>query len=163
MLTERATVYGLLAALCFGAGWKVQGWRLGEQMQEERNQWAAAEKARVDAERIEADARALELWAADQHAQKEITEHETKLSELERCIAAGRGCGLRIRVAKPPACVSAGEAAGVGAGAVEAAELDESARPAYRALRTGIVRLESALKVCISGTDTQLHDAVTHD
>ena len=30
MLTERATVYGLLAALCFGAGWKVNGWRLGE-------------------------------------------------------------------------------------------------------------------------------------
>ena len=30
MLTERATVYGLLAALCFGAGWKINGWRLGE-------------------------------------------------------------------------------------------------------------------------------------
>lgn len=30
ILTERAAVYGLLAALCFGAGWKVQGWRLGE-------------------------------------------------------------------------------------------------------------------------------------
>lgn len=30
LITERATIYGLLAALCFGAGWKVNGWRLGE-------------------------------------------------------------------------------------------------------------------------------------
>jgi hypothetical protein len=124
-------------------------------MQQERNDWAKAEKARTDKERADADARALELWAADQHAQKEITGHETKLSELERCIATGRGCGLRIRVAKPAACVSAGEASGVGSGAGESAELDESARPAYRALRTGIVRLESALRVCISGTDNK--------
>lgn len=37
MLLERSTVYALLAALCFGAGWKVQGWRLGE--------WIAQDKA----------------------------------------------------------------------------------------------------------------------
>lgn len=30
MLLERSTIYGLMAALCFGAGWKVNGWRLGE-------------------------------------------------------------------------------------------------------------------------------------
>lgn len=29
-LVGRSTVYGLLAALCFLAGWKVNGWRLGE-------------------------------------------------------------------------------------------------------------------------------------
>jgi len=29
-LVERSTVYGLLAVLCFLAGWKVNGWRLGE-------------------------------------------------------------------------------------------------------------------------------------
>jgi len=29
-LVERSTIYGLLAALCFTAGWKVNGWRLGE-------------------------------------------------------------------------------------------------------------------------------------
>jgi hypothetical protein len=28
-LFERSTVYGLLAVLCFAAGWKVNGWRLG--------------------------------------------------------------------------------------------------------------------------------------
>lgn len=29
-LMERSTIYGLLAAICFAAGWKVNGWRLGE-------------------------------------------------------------------------------------------------------------------------------------
>lgn len=36
MLTERATVYALLAALCFGAGWKINGWRLGEDIANDR-------------------------------------------------------------------------------------------------------------------------------
>jgi len=143
-------VIAAAAAIAFLAGWQANGWRLGEQMQQERNEWAATEKARTDKERTDSDARALELWAADQHAQKEITENEKKLSELERCIANGRGCGLRVRIAKPTANLSTSEASGVGAGTGESAELDESARPAYRALRTGIARLESALKVCIS-------------
>jgi hypothetical protein len=30
MLMERSTIYGVLAAMCFAAGWKVNGWRLGE-------------------------------------------------------------------------------------------------------------------------------------
>lgn len=30
LLAEKSTVYGLIAAICFGAGWKVNGWRLGE-------------------------------------------------------------------------------------------------------------------------------------
>lgn len=36
LLSERATIYGLLAALCFGAGWKVQGWRMGEGIAEDK-------------------------------------------------------------------------------------------------------------------------------
>lgn len=128
-------------------GWSVNGWRLGEQMQSERNEWAAAEKQR----RAESDARALELWAADQHAQKEITDRENRLSEFERCIAAGRGCGLRVRVKACPG-VPTGEAAGMGAGAEQTAELDDSARSDYRTLRLGIGRLEEALRVCVSAS-----------
>lgn len=30
LLAERSVVYGLVASLCFAAGWKVNGWRLGE-------------------------------------------------------------------------------------------------------------------------------------
>lgn len=143
-----------IAAICaasLATGWTANGWRLGEQMQAERNEWAAAEKARTDAERMESDARALELWAADARAQKEITDAEKKAADLERCIAAGRGCGLRVRVA-PRACpgVPAGEVTGVGAGAEQTAELDPAARQDYRTLRSGIIRLEQALKVCVS-------------
>lgn len=29
-LVERSTIFGLIAAICFLAGWKVNGWRLGE-------------------------------------------------------------------------------------------------------------------------------------
>lgn len=137
----------VLFAVGLAAGWSANGWRLGEQMQAERNEWAAAEQQR----RAESDARALEVWVADQHAQKEITDRENRLSEFERCIAAGRGCGLRVRVKACPS-LPAGEAAGVGAGAEQTAELDDSARSDYRTLRSGIRRLEEALKVCVSAS-----------
>lgn len=137
-----------IAIAAFSAGALVNGWRLGEQMQAERNEWAAAEKQR----RAEADARALEVWVADQRAQKEITDRENRLSEFERCIAAGRGCGLRVRV-KACSSVPAGEAAAVGAGAEQTAELDDSARSDYRTLRNGIERLEKALKVCVAASE----------
>ncbi len=29
LLAERSVVYGLLAVMCFGIGWTIQGWRLG--------------------------------------------------------------------------------------------------------------------------------------
>lgn len=137
----------VLFAAGLAVGWSANGWRLGEQMQAERNAWAAAEKQR----RAEADARALDVWVADQRAQKEITDRENRLSEFERCIAAGRGCGLRVRV-KACSSVPAGEDAAVGAGAEQTAELDDSARSDYRTLRTGIGRLEEALKVCVSAS-----------
>ena len=38
VLLERSTIYCLLAALCFGTGWKVNGWRLGEGIAQDRVQ-----------------------------------------------------------------------------------------------------------------------------
>lgn len=38
LLAERSAVYGLVAALCFGAGWKVNGWRLGEGIAQDQAQ-----------------------------------------------------------------------------------------------------------------------------
>ncbi|MGE4336276.1 MAG: DUF2514 family protein [Pigmentiphaga sp.] len=37
-LFERSTVYGLLAVLCFAAGWKVNGWRLGAGIAQDQTQ-----------------------------------------------------------------------------------------------------------------------------
>ena len=143
-----------IAAICaasLATGWTANGWRLGEQMQAERNEWKATEKRRADAAQSEAQRRADEQYAADKLAQQEITDAEKKAAELERCIDAGRGCGLRVRVT-PRACpgVPAGEAAGVGAGSEQTAELDPAVRQDYRTLRAGIIRLEQALKVCVS-------------
>lgn len=148
--------YALAAIFAAGlaSGWLANGWRLGQDMQEERNAWAESERQRIESERKESDARALAVWAEDQRAQQEIAEREQKLLEFERCIAAGRGCGLRVRVVtKAASCVPAGEAAGVGSGAVETAELAPELRPDYRALRTGIAELEQALKVCIAASE----------
>lgn len=130
------------ATAAFLAGFTVNGWRLGEQIQQERTE-------REQTQRTDADARALELWAADQRAQQEITEHEKRLATFERCIAAGAGCGLRVKV-RTVAGVCPGEAASVGAGVEQTAELDPAARPDYRAVRSGIQRLEAALRVCVS-------------
>lgn len=38
LLAERSIVYGLLAALCFGAGWKINGWRLGEGIAQDKTE-----------------------------------------------------------------------------------------------------------------------------
>lgn len=148
--------YAIAAIFAAGlaSGWVANGWRLGIDMQDERSAWAESERLRIESERAESDARALAVWVEDQRAQQEIAEREQKLLEFERCIAAGAGCGLRVRVVTKAtaSCVPAGEASGVGAGAVETAELAPESRPDYRALRTGIPRLEEALKVCIAAT-----------
>lgn len=142
----------LLLAVAFFAGWAVNEWRLDASFQVERNAWAQAEQDRKDKERLESDNRALELWAADQREEQKRLADEKKLADFERCIADGSGCGLRVRI-KAATCpsVPAGQAAGVGARTVETAQLDDSVGPDYRALRSGIQRLEAALKVCVSG------------
>lgn len=143
---------GLASALTFVAGWTGNGWRLGEHIAAKEAAAAKTETKARDAI-ITAERRAAEQTAeADARAQREIAENEQRLAEFERCIAAGAGCGLRIKVRTVPAatCVSSGDAPGVGAGGEQTAELDPALGPDYRALRTGIQRLEQALKVCVS-------------
>jgi len=53
-MTVNVAVYALIAALCFGAGWKVQGWRKDNQIAGMVSQAQAARHAAL------ADARALE-------------------------------------------------------------------------------------------------------
>lgn len=55
MLLERSTVYALLAALCFGAGWKVQGWRLGEGIAREKAEAVTVVRAIERAQQAVAD------------------------------------------------------------------------------------------------------------
>lgn len=132
--------YAIAAALALGlfSGWQANGWRYEAKIAE-----------RDKAEQAAKDQQALDLWVADQHAQKAIQDAENKAAEFERCIDAGRGCGLRVRIQTRPA-VCPGQDAGMGAGTEQTAELDPAARQDYRTLRAGIIRTEEALKVCIS-------------
>lgn len=145
----------LMVFVCaFGSGWAVNGWRLGEQIKATAE---AAEKQRADAVRwamTEQDRAAQAMRQQDTEAQQRIAEKNEQLSAFERCIADGRGCGLRVKVARCPASLpEAGAAASVGGGSQQGAELADSVGPDYRALRTGIVRLEQALKVCVNAAE----------
>lgn len=115
----------LAALLGAFAGWELCDWKAAADLA------ATTEKHRVS------EAAALE----------ELQRATQKNQDLDRCIAAGRGCGLRVKVA---ACTSVSATPGVGQPASQTAELDPSARSDYRALRDGIVRLEQALKVCVN-------------
>jgi hypothetical protein len=55
MLLERSTVYALLAALCFGAGWKVNGWRLGEGIAQDKAEAVTAVRVIERAQQTVAD------------------------------------------------------------------------------------------------------------
>lgn len=54
-LLERSTIYGLLAALCFGAGWKVNGWRLGEGIAHDQAQAVTIVRVIEHAQQVVAD------------------------------------------------------------------------------------------------------------
>lgn len=137
-------------ALGLAVGWTVNGWRLDGEAATLR---AAAEHERAESFRLvlaEQDRAAAAVHAADVAATGRITDVEKEADRLERCIAAGTGCGLRVKVTRA-ACVPApGAPAGVGDRGSEWAELDATARQDYRALRAGLVRLEQALAVCVA-------------
>ena len=151
-----AAIAVTLCVVCsFGCGWAVNGWRLGEQISASA---ADAERQRTEAARwamAEQERSAAAMRQADTQAQQRIAEKDEQLSAFERCIRDGHGCGLRVKVvtAACPGVPEAGGAAGVGGGSQQSAELADSVGPDYRALRTGIVRLEQALKVCVDAAE----------
>lgn len=143
---------GAVLVFAFLVGWTANGWRLGEKIEKTER---TAQHERAEAFRLvrAAETKADEtIRAADVTAQRELAENEKRLSDFERCIADGSGCGLRVKVRTiSTSCVPTGETAGLGVGISRSAELDPSSGPDYRALRLGIRRLEAALKVCTSG------------
>lgn len=101
LLAERSIIYGLLAALCFGAGWKVNGWRLGEGIANDK-----------------ADAVTVVRWVESK--QQEVADTEgnkghAELEEARRAADAARAtaAGLRAeagRIATRLATCNAGTA-----------------------------------------------------
>lgn len=143
MLSPPPWLAALAIGMSFAAGWQANGWRLGEQI-------AAQTAEQQHTAKVQADAKALDIWVADQHAQVKIQEANDETERLERCIASGHGCGLRV---KTVARTCSDPATGVDSGTQSTAQLDPSVGPDYRTLRAGIVRLEQALKVCVRATE----------
>lgn len=87
-LVERSTIYGLLAAMCFAAGWKVNGWRLGEGIAQEQLQ--TVKVARVIEQRQQA--------VADDEGKKGHDEIEDLRRAADR--AGATAAGLRVEASR---------------------------------------------------------------
>lgn len=142
-------------AVAFGAGWAVNGWRVGSEVSELKA--AHAEVVRVAATGYskqltqayaDRDAKQAELDNIAQAGRAAIKEAEDETERLRRCLADGT-CGLRIAATcptKPPGVPPAGTGGGVGAPASPV--LTAAAGQDYLALRANITRTEETLTTC---------------
>lgn len=119
----------LAGALAFAGAWKIQAWRMGEQLaglkaSHAQTMQAIADKtaqARAAVARYELAANA-QLADKDATYYQELTHAKTETDRLRACVAAG-ACGVRI-ITRSTACAAAGDlpkdagAGGVGDGAV---------------------------------------------
>lgn len=87
-LMERSTIYGVLAAMCFATGWKVNGWRLGEGIAQEQVQ--AVKVVRVIEQKQQA--------VADEEGRKGHDELENLRRAADR--AGVTAAGLRVEASR---------------------------------------------------------------
>jgi len=147
---KAAIVIGAVAA-SFGAGWFVNGAIKDSKIAGIVIDHALAlQSATDDVLKAERSA-AKKLANLDTEHQKEIADAEVKINDLERSVAAGPKrlyIAAKCPASKPVS--TAATATGLDSGVVERPELDSAARPDYFAVRRGIIKLESALKLCVS-------------
>lgn len=136
---------GGAAAVAFASGWAVNGWRLNAQHDAER-----VERLKTEAESARLADRARALKDAELR-----TIRDTSTANLDKARDENRqlrdrldlgSFGLRVRATCPPRLPTAGAATSADVGT--SAELAADARPAYHALRDGIVVTESRLRAC---------------
>lgn len=143
-LIKAGAVLALLAG-SFGAGWAVNGWRLTAAHEAERR-----ERLEVDAESARLAERARDKKDAELRLVRAETASNLEKSREENRLLRDRvdlgAVGLRVRAdcstSMPTAIGPTSGSAGAGA------ELAADARPAYHALREGIVTTESRLLAC---------------
>lgn len=131
----------------FGAGWTVNGWRLGQVMESDRAERAEMAAAQLKAATTERDHVAGLLVASDTKHAKELDDARKETNRVRDAVSAG---SVRLRVAARcpdvPQAPAAASSPSVDHGA--GAELDGSARQAYFALRDGIDRAGAQLAAC---------------
>lgn len=158
MITALPTWVRYTAPLVLGLliGWTANGWRLGaeadqlalgaEHERAEAFRWVIAEQQRSTARMAEADKKATE----------ELNHAEQEAGRFRDCIDRGIGCGLRVKVIRTAAqCGNVPETSStavMGDRGGEWVELDPGSRQDHHALRFGIQRLETALRLCVDAT-----------
>lgn len=139
--------YVLAAALAFGAGWSVNGWRLGQAHEAQARQ--ASEQAR-ETLRLMTESRdrlAADLKASDDIHAAKLQEAQNETNRLRDRVSVGDQ-RLRVAVRCPAAADVPRAASAPGVDSSAGAELDPTARSAYFALRDGINRAEAKLAAC---------------
>ena len=145
----------VIAAVLFGSGWAVNGWRLGTQVADLKAQHAQAIASSESAARKDLqdmtdarDALADRLSAIDKEKFAALEKERHENATLRDRIAAG-AVGLRIGAtcpATPEQKTGAAASGPVGTGGT--ARLDATAERAYLALRDGITTVQKQLSAC---------------
>lgn len=143
----RAIIIALILAATFGAGWSVNGWRLGQAHEQERLQASEQAREALRLMTVSRDALAGALRASDDIHATKLQEAQNETNRLRDRVSVGDQ-RLRVAVRCPAAAELSGATPSAGLGAATSAELDSSARSDYFALRDGIIRTEATLAAC---------------
>ena len=139
-----ALIAGLLA---FAGGYKVADWRLTGQYTAEKLDAAQGAAKALAAMTNERDILAGKLSAANDRHTDELRKAQNETNSLRDRLRAG-SIGLRIAATCPESRLGPQAASGARVDSGTGAELGETARRAYFALRDGIDRASAQLAAC---------------
>lgn len=145
MLTPPGWALWLALIGGFSGGWAANGWRLEAQYADAASKVAKEAKDALTAAMTERDELAKKLTETNDAALAELQGAQNETNRLRDCLRAGT-CGLRVAAKCPEGSGTPGASVDINAGA----ELAESARQSYFALRDGIDRASAQLSACQS-------------
>lgn len=145
-----------ILAVCFGAGWAANGWRLDARIKSINADHANAvtdanERVRVAQADLqtERDRKTDQVAVIDVEQTVQLRKAQNETDRLRTCVANGT-CGLRVNVVGPANCpanvpiTDATSSVDHGAGA----RLAPDAEQAYWGLRVGMMRAQAKLTAC---------------
>lgn len=146
MIPPQVIAAAVIAAVAFGGGWSVNGWRLTSTYNAEAVARAVAYADQVAALTTERDALAVKLSTRDNANLTNLRKAQNETNRMRDCVRDGT-CGLRVAVACPDP-TSPGTATNPGVDTGPSARLTGPAESAYFALRDGISIASAQLAAC---------------
>lgn len=146
-LKTAAVVAVIVGVFAFGGGYKVADWRLTGQYTAEKLEASQAAAKALAAMTDERDILAGKLSAANDRHTDELRKAQNETNSLRDRLRAG-SIGLRIAATCPDARLGPQASSGARVDTGTGAELGETARRAYFALRDGIDRASAQLAAC---------------